>query len=402
MLNSLTDASRQPHLLVVDDEEIIQDFLCEFLGQQGYRVTSADNGQEGLARIREARPDLVISDVNMPLMSGIELLQRLREIPDAPPVILLTGYADIGTAIEALKIGAHDYMLKPVQTDDLLNRVRNLLYIRQLETRSAEERRKSVYAARMAAVGQLAAGVAHEINNPTTFVRGNTQILQTILEQVRAARTQNNHEALGKAVDKLLEAGGDLLEGVERGTARIAQITHGLIHFSDAQSYEPQIPVDLGQCVKQALALWAHPEDGVDFLATVSEDLPKVIGNAGSLSQALICLLQNARQAVQDVADGQIRLTGCANGSHVLLMVEDSGSGIPSHLREQIFEPFFTTREVGQGAGLGLAVVYGVVVHDHGGEVVVGESELGGACFTIRLPAMQPVRSPSAPVLRGI
>ncbi len=402
MLKYATDALRQPKLLVVDDEEIIQDFLCEFLQQQGYQVNVAENGQEGLAKIHEELPDLVISDVNMPLMNGIEMLQKVRDLPDAPPVILLTGYADISTAIEALKIGAQDYMLKPVQTDDLLNRVRKQLYIRQLETRSSEERRKSVYTARMAAVGQLAAGVAHEINNPTTFVRGNTQILQTILEQVRAARSQEDNDALIKAVDKLLDAGGDLLDGVENGTARIAQITQGLIHFSDARNYLPMGVVDLTGCIEQALALWTSPEDGADFQSCVPEELPKVMGHAGSLSQALICLLQNARQAVQGENEARIRLSACEQKSHIILTVEDSGPGVPSGLREQVFEPFFTTRDVGQGAGLGLAVVYGIVVHDHGGEVMVDDSEMGGARFTIRLPAIQGSRVQAAPVLRGI
>ncbi len=383
-------------ILIVDDEDMLRLFLRDFLLDRGHEPLEAADGESGLETVKRESPDVVFSDIMMPGMDGITMLKAIKTLPDSPPVILMTGYADLKTAIEAVQLGAHDYMLKPLELHDLQNRLEHITRMRELERQLQEEHRKAIYASRMAAVGQLAGGVAHQVNNPLTFIRGNAQMIQIMLE-----KCSNEIAALApeSRLGKLLSEIPELTAGIRRGTERINTITAGLVNFSDSQLFEPARPTALRAVTEDALSLLGVPDDEDPFMIERRFEEKEAVLTIcrRAITQALLCLLLNARQAVAGQNRPRIRVTVEAVpnwGGQV--RVEDSGSGVPEKLRERIFEPFFTTREVNEGAGLGLSVAYGIVATDHGGDIEIRKSDLGGAEFRLILPASSPLAENNA------
>lgn len=373
-------------ILIVDDEEMIRMFLSDYLCREGHAVETACDGQAGLAAVTEGRFDLVISDIKMPLLDGVGMLERIRELPESPPVLMLTGYAEVETAVKALRLGAYDYMLKPVQPHDLLNRLSHLEKLRELEAEARREHERALHVSRLAAVGQLSAGVAHEINNPTTYVRGSAQLLEAHLRRLRSALDEGGAEALRRSVTALLQQMPESIEAILRGTERIKRITTGLLSFSGERHGEERSAVDLNACVQQAATLLGERDEAVALELRLADDLPAVPACRQAVTQALLCLLTNALQAVAGAAEKRVVVLTARGDAAVRVEVCDSGPGVDAALRECVFDPFFTTRDVNDGTGLGLSVAHGIVVNDHGGTISVEDADLGGACFRIELP----------------
>ena len=251
-----------------------------------------------------------------------------------------------------------------------------------LTDRSAERRSERLLRERqkLESVGILAAGVAHEVNNPLAFVRSNL------------AHVRGQLDRLLKRVD--LDPGGadaDLLELPDvfdeslEGVDRIARIVKDMLRFSRV-SEDGSEPVDINDVVREALRLAAlDRKHAVQARERLAEDLPRVMGSSNRLVQVLLNLLLNANQALAGHSDALVEAETEWDGRHVLVRVRDNGPGIPEDLLERIFDPFFTTREPSEGTGLGLSIAFDIV-RDHGGKLEV-ESSLGrGACFTLRLP----------------
>lgn len=378
-------------ILICDDDALVREYLAEFLRDAGFAILTAEDGKTGLERVKTETPDLVICDINMPKMGGIDFLRSVKFLQHPPAVMMLTGYGNQQTAIEALRFGAHDYLVKPIEADDLLHRIRNYEYRARLEEQVRQERRQAVYAARMAAVGRLSAGVAHEINNPTTFIRGSAQLLRGMHQRYQATTDPRQKEAF---LDALLEELGHSIDCIERGTDRITRITRGLASFANAETDEPLSAVSLQTCLQDALTLIGASGDGEQTFRLEEEyppTLPTLRLCRRAVTQALLCILMNAKQAVRNVEDACIRVTVSMTGKDALrVTIEDNGSGIPESIRERIFEPFFTTREVNEGPGLGLSMAHGILCEDHGGRVFAADGTLGGGCIVVELPIPDP------------
>ncbi|NVI97019.1 HAMP domain-containing protein [Myxococcus sp. AM009] len=224
-----------------------------------------------------------------------------------------------------------------------------------------------VEAQKLAAVGQLGAGVAHEINNPLAGILGNVQLL--MLDR--------------GAADPDLES----LRKIEQSAKRCKEITQNLLRFSQQRERAELRPVDLNAVVRDALSLTEHQlrGDGVALTSVLGEGLARVRGDPGHLSQVVLALVSNARTAMLKSPQKRLTLrTGEANGFG-FLEVEDTGKGIAPHLRPRIFEPFFTTKDVWSNVGLGLSVAWRVVT-EAGGSIEVRSEVEQGSCFTVKLP----------------
>jgi PAS domain S-box-containing protein len=235
-------------------------------------------------------------------------------------------------------------------------------------------------AGRLAAVGELAAGIAHEINNPLAFAKANLALLREHWKSVLDSVSDPNDP---ESVAELLSEGGELidesLEGVERATAIVRDV-RGLAH---AGSRRREL-TDLNALLDGVLRM-AAPQ--LRQRATVQKawgDLPPITCVPQEIQQVFLNVVLNAGQAIGTA--GSIRLLSRVEGDHVVVDVEDDGGGIAPEIIEKIFDPFFTTKPVGEGTGLGLSIAYGIV-RNHGGEITV-TSELGlRTCFSVRLPA---------------
>jgi two-component system NtrC family sensor kinase len=243
-------------------------------------------------------------------------------------------------------------------------------------TERVEANRAVARAEKIAAIGRLAAGVVHEINNP----------LATIAACAEALESRVND---GEFKDS--PGVGDLREylGLIRSEAfRCKTITNGLLDFSRTRP-AAHAPVSLGDIISSAIRLLAHQQraNNINFQIETANDLPLVSADEGQLQQAIIALGTNAIDAMP--VGGQLKIVSSKVGENVCVEVSDNGAGIPAENVAKIFEPFFTTKEVGKGTGLGLAVCYGILT-EHGGSLDVHSTVGVGTTFTISLPAIIP------------
>jgi two-component system, cell cycle sensor histidine kinase and response regulator CckA len=266
-----------------------------------------------------------------------------------------------------------------------------------LEERVADEVRTSrakdqalIQQEKMASIGQLAAGVAHEINTPMAFITSNLNILSRYFDQIVREKAQENNppQPTGKgsrkslSMEQILTDGVDLIEESLEGAERVTKIVQDLKRFSRVDAPESEL-IDMTTCLESALTVARNELESVATIRCEYEPVPEVLCHPGQLNQLFLNLLVNARQAI--VPPGEILLRSWCDDDSVYASVSDTGHGIPEEIRFRIFEPFFTTKMVGQGTGLGLSVS-NEIVKNHNGTLRV-ESEVGvGTTFTVILP----------------
>ena len=418
-------------ILVVDDEPANLSLLNHLL-RPFYQVRAANSGENALrAATSEPRPDLILLDVMMPGMNGYEVLAHLRKHPATADiaVIFVTALTDADDEEHGLALGAADYIAKPITPAVVLARVRT-----QLENKRARDwmvnknqvleaevaRRVAVQrdlqgqllqADKLAAIGLLSAGVAHEINNPVGFVSANLGALRDytdcLLDIAALCDEALRHEAdtevfrqtMWRLRQKLQDADFDfirqdmphLLHESAEGLDRIKKIVGDLKNFAHADNDEWQM-ADINANLKSTLNL---ARNEIKYKATVNADygeLPPVRCHPGRINQVLLNLLVNAAQAIDQ--SGQIGIKTWLKDDEVCIAISDSGCGISEVAMGRIFEPFYTTKPIGKGIGLGLSLAFGIV-RGHGGRIEVVSTVGEGTCFTVVLPVAGPAAAPA-------
>lgn len=404
-------------ILIVDDEPLFLNALGELL-RPHYHVRVATSGERALAALsNKPRPDLILLDVMMQKMDGFEVMRRiqadesLRDIP----VIFITALHDDDSEQHGLALGAADYVHKPLKNLTILSRVRA-----QLDAKAAREmlrknnlrltdqvaqgacaleqaQEQLLQAEKMAAMGQLAAGIAHEINNPVGFIGSNLTTLETYLQDIFAIVGAYEHAAAlesGPAFDTaramqrdldfdfIKKDTVDLLAESRDGIGRVRQIVRDLKDFSRMEGTDWQW-ADLHKGLDSTLNIvWNE----LKYHCVVTKNygvLPKVNCLPNQLNQVFMNLLMNAAQAMAE--RGTIIITTEPIGdAAVRISIEDNGRGIPAASLSRIFDPFYTTKPIGQGTGLGLSLSASIIDHHHGSIEVT--SEVGKTVFAITLP----------------
>ena len=385
-------------ILIVDDEPFNLDLLEQEL-MDDYEVVQAGDGPEALRQADSRDPDLILLDVQMPGMSGLEVVEKLRQSPEhvTTPVIMLTAHSGLDAQVEGLDAGADDYITKPFEPDDLHARIRSALRIGQLQKDLARERNELeqalkdlqekesqlVQSEKMAGLGRLVAGIAHELNNPIGFIYANMDHFRRYVGELQevcgtASLDPQSAERSQKAFDVL----GRLVESCSNGSERIKRIVEGLRTFSRLDEAERKA-VDLHEGIDSTLDLLEHHLKERIEVQKAYGDLPLVECYAGQVNQVFMNLLTNAADAIE--GEGQIEITTTTDGDTVRVSIRDTGAGIPAENLSSIFDPFFTTKEIGKGTGLGLSISYGIV-QKHDGDIEV-QSEVGvGTTFSVVLP----------------
>jgi len=396
------------NVLIADDDSVSRHFLEYYLQKWGYEVTAAHDGAEAWRLFEGGSFPMVITDWMMPEMDGAGLLRHIRtsKRPGYVYAILLTARSEKQDLVEGMEAGADDFLTKPFDRDELRARLRAGERIIRLEHHLRETQAALIQNEQLASLGRLAAGVAHEINNPISFVMNNIAVLRRDVQiALKMLDTYGEgRDALSRAEPELaarlarLDEETDLAyvrENLDRmfdstaeGLRRIRAIVQNLRDFArlgEAQFKE----VDLGTALESTLETLRHELDQKALCVTTDfQPSPPVACHPGKINQMFFNILLNAIQA--SARDGLLEVrTRPEQMSAVLVEIEDHGCGIsPEHL-PHIFDPFFTTKPVGEGTGLGLSVSYRVV-RDHGGSLEV-ESRAGlGSLFRIRLPLEPP------------
>ncbi|MDP1822443.1 MAG: response regulator [Archangium sp.] len=391
-------STRKARVLAVDDDVANLRLLASYLTHEGYEVATAEDGPAAIARLEAGDIDLLILDVRMDGMDGLEVCRRLRAQPrfERLPIIFLTAdRADELRETAGLEAGGDEYLHKPIARKVLALRVRNLL---RLANADREQRLMAqvAHAEKLAGIGQVAAGVAHEINNPLSFILSNLGSLRLYFQevsQVLAAWHRSPEEGRAKELALKLDATladvGPLIDETAQGGERVRRIVQELKTFSRTDD-ETLEEVDLSEVVRATLLL---TERELTARARLVKDLaaaPLHSASRQKLHQVVLNLIINALQAVEarPLTGGErhvITLTTRTEGGNAVLAVSDTGAGIPEELRRRIFEPFFTTKPVGVGTGLGLAVC-AMVVTRLGGHIEVTSAVGEGSTFTLTIP----------------
>lgn len=404
-------------ILIVDDEEIVRRFHIDCLSAR-YRCFEADSAERALEILEDEDISLVITDWVMPGMSGTTLLRRV--VSDFPnvPVVMVTGVDHPERALDAMRFGAFDYLLKPSQPDSLdftVERalrhrelmIKNEQYKADLELRNAElagqkaelERLQAliIQTEKMASVGQLTAGIAHELNNPLGYISGNLQILDQYFQDIRkllalyedSLVSDHNSERLEKFKEKIyyremLENIGSVINDCVDGTDRVTELVENLRVFSKLD--QPEFTkTDINRDIHATVKLLGRFFEKENVKLTLNYGhLPKIDAFPAHLNQVWMNLLLNAGQAVQEKG-GEVSITTNISDEIVIVRISDTGYGIAPENLNRVFEPFFTTKPIGQGTGLGLSTAYGIV-EEHCGTIGVTSGYGKETVFTVRLP----------------
>jgi two-component system, NtrC family, sensor kinase len=364
------------NILLVDDEDIIHRTLGVFLSRSGHSVRRAQDGKEALLALGSEIPDLVISDIKMPTMDGLELVDKLKLRAPTTPIVLITGHGDEGTASAALHKGAYYYLRKPVSLEKLLSLVERIEERKQLVQSLMLEQTKRSRSQRQFTLDTLAAGIAHEINNPMTVICGNLQSLQEILEPL----IENSGSAWAERADEL----PNLLDGILTGTEHIEHIIQQIQMFARTQIKKMPGPVDLAACLERSLEQVEVERAGILLEKRFGQQI--IEGIDRELTQIFVCLLQNAVQAIDGRSGGRILVEVFSHeAGWTTVMITDNGVGIADENADRVFDPFFTTRDPGKGTGLGLAICQSIVAA-HGGDIGFNSRSGNGCQFWIRFP----------------
>ncbi len=361
--------TRSCHVLLVEDDHDLRDALTDALTRAGHRVSPVADGDAALRAIQTTRPDVIVLDLMMPTMDGWQFRVEQKRDPAIAriPVVAMSASA----SSTAAAVDADLYLRKPVDARTLVRAIADVMEARA----RLDEPARHAESERIAALGTLAAGVAHEVNNPLTYV---------LLHLAHATRLLANVQ--GEENRAVVEKIETLLRGAHEGAERIRHVTGGIRAFSRSEELA-RSPIDVHHVLDAAIELVRADIRIRARLVKVYGATPIVLANEGRLAQVFLHLLTNALQAIgEGQGEHTIRVvTSTDRHGRATIEINDDGEGVPEHLAARIFEPFFSTRPVGQGAGLGLSIAQGIV-NALGGELTL-RRETRGTTFAVALPA---------------
>jgi two-component system NtrC family sensor kinase len=359
-------------VLIVDDESEFADPLAERLSLRGLDVRAVYSGEEGLTAIEERPVDVVVLDLSMPGMGGLEALKQIKSRQgDETEVIILTGHASVPSAIEGIKRGAFDYLEKPVELTHLVET------IRRAQARRARrlERLRMIQTGKLASLAQMAMGVAHELNNPLNIILNETGWIQDLIE----------HEQIQKCDD--INEIRQSLARITRQIGRCKEITMRLLALRRPDC-RPVEALDINGLLEKHLG--SHHDRagrlGVQIQTHLTPDLPALVASSIELEEVLRHIINNALDAMEE-GGGMLTVRTRTETDLVVVEIEDTGRGIAEKVRPHVFEPFYSTKGIAQGSGLGLAISQSIIL-SLGGDIEIDSEEGKGTKVTLKIPTV--------------
>ena len=454
-MNVLKTDNYKGNILVVDDSPQNLRLLVGILQKQGYEVRPVPNGKLALSGARGFLPDLILLDIMMPEMDGYEVCSKLKadERTKNIPVIFVSAVNEVIDKVKAFEVGGVDYITKPFQVQEVLARVETHLALQRLQqslqdknqelaktnvrlAKANQELEKSnedlietlqqlqatqeqlIQSRKMAALGHLVAGIAHEINNPVSFIYGNLYLVrgyfQDLLRLVELYEQTYPHPTLEIQqladefdLDFLVKDWQKLINSMQVGAERISEIVRSLQSFSRLDETGLKA-VDIHEKIDNTLLLLQHrlrAEGARKEIQVIKNygQLPLVTCYASQLNQVFMNLLSNAIDALENQTSPRIitistslsqksniksqkEAEPISNCQVVVIRVADNGLGMVEAVKNNIFDPFFTTKTVGHGTGLGLSLSYQIVVEQHLGQISCISAVGQGTEFIVEIP----------------
>ena len=421
-------------ILIVEDSRINQFIARDTLVKYNIdcEIEYAMDGEEALANIFSQSIDLVLLDIIMPKLTGLQVLEQLHnsKYNDMPKIIMLTTISDTKVLKACFDYGATDYIKKPFEEMDFISRINSalrelsnekklkqtamLLEDQNMKLISVNEALKEtqyhlVQKEKLVAIGELAAGIAHEINNPLAFVISNFTNIRHYVDSFKFIIEHSNQFLAREDItleqfkeqmaiqwqkydmDFVFEDFPELINDSQKGLDRVAKIVNSMRNFarlSDDNYFEY---VDIGELIDEVLIVVNNEVKYVATVEKVFHDCPPINCNKGQIEQVFVNLIINAAHAIKHYTNpgsGVVRVEIHPKNEHCEISICDNGCGISDEHISKIFDPFFTTKPVGQGTGLGLSISYNIIVDKHHGKIVVDTKPGIGTCFIVSIPYM--------------
>ncbi len=371
-----TDQLERPRILIADDDAKTRRMIRHLLSDR-FDVTLATNGEDACDQVRQgAEFDVASLDLKMPIMTGIEALKVIKEESPLTQVLIVTAYSDVDSAKNALKLGAYDYTDKPFSNDDYREAIRKGIELRQkaLDSEKAREslafvRAQLVESDKFAAIGQLIAGVSHELSNPITAILGLSEL---VLEG-------DGKDVKGK------------VEKIQRSALLCQNILQKLLTFSRHHESKREM-VAVNDVLTDTLELKQHDfkVSRIEVDTHLDPRIPSTMADPYALQQVFLNMIHNAHQAMEEHSQsGTLTVKTQLDGNTIRIRFEDTGPGIANEDLLKIFEPLFTTKAEGKGTGLGLSICFDII-QEHQGNIYVASEPEKGACFIVELPVVTP------------
>ena len=394
--------SSKPKILIVDDEPRMCKSLELILSRHNYQIKTANDVKSSIDIISHEPFDLILTDIVMDDSDGFQVMDHINRHKIDTIVVMMTGYASTDTAVEALRKGAYDYIRKPFETEAVINTIENALSQRRLlaKQREAEEELKEARAElereveertadlrkaneqlirseRLAATGQLAASIAHEINSPLQAI---SVLLGSMGKQYRDdAHLIENLDILKQAIGNIRDTVRSLLD-LNRPGMELKQ------------------PGNINEVIRQTLTLARNllKRNRIKVQLDLSPEIPNINLSPQQMYQMFLNLVNNAIEGMsgqieplsgvprEESLNKEIRISSKIESEQICIRISDTGSGIPEKDLQYLFDPFFTSKKK-MGLGVGLSICYGIV-EEHNGTIVAENDPESGAVFTIRLP----------------
>ncbi len=428
-------------ILVIDDSPTNLEILHDVLGGAGYEVLVEMDGVSGIEQVENNPPDLILLDVMMPKMDGFETCRKLQENPSTKdiPIIFITAITEAEEKVKGLNLGAVDYITKPFEQQEVLARINLHLKLRKLNleldkqkqeleirvkqrtfelSHALEELKKTqlqlVQTEKISSLGQLVAGVAHEVNNPIGFISTNlyyaNQYIEDLIKLVNLF--QQNCSNPGIEVEEQIEEMDwdhikndlpKLMSSMKLGTDTIKGIMQSLRNFSRSDGEKKKF-VDIHEGIEATLMILQHrlkayPKRPAIQVVKDYSILPQVQCFPGQLNQVFMNLLANAIDILEEsiycedsahnnimIKNPEIRIATTIDRHQVTVKIADNGKGMSESVQNEIFQPFFTTKPEGRGTGLGLSISHQIITENHGGNLQCISSPGKGTEFLIQIP----------------
>ncbi|MDM8533578.1 response regulator [Clostridiaceae bacterium HSG29] len=422
-------------ILIIDDSNLMLNLANEILSDnlQDVMIETFQNPINALNRIKSTKVDLVITDLIMKELSGIDILRMIKSSKKLKyiKVLVVTSITDYDILTECYELGASDYILKPFNKSELVSRVKNVLkeinmqnkLEKQLENINFQHKKLSeaneklkitqstlIQGEQLAGIGQLAAGIAHEINNPLGFSISNldtlSEYIKFILELMNKYEKLNiesddiNKFKIENDYDFLKDDFSELIDDTKSGLSRVKEIVKSLRSFSRVDDSDEFLDFNVNEGVKESLVITKNEYKYTSDIETKFGEISVIDAHGGEINQVLLNLIINSVHAIKEknerekekgnkINRGKIIIETYEESDFVIIKLSDNGCGMEEKSLSKIFNPFYTTKPIGSGTGLGLSITYDIIVNKHKGKIEVESTLDVGTIFTLYLPISQ-------------
>lgn len=395
-------------ILVVDDEDIVLRLVKRVLEPEGHKIHLTSSGKEALELMEQQPFNLVITDIVMPHINGVELtLQIVKRF--SCDVIAMTGHVAQYFYDQLINAGASDFIQKPFTPEEMILRVRRVLKERHYQDQALANHRRLARSQKLESIGQLATGIVHEIKSPLQFIADNLDFIKESVQKMDAAISlglkaadsepkrgghchHNEKVTISEDLDYVRKELPEAFDQTELGIRRIQEIVVAIKTFSHPDDQIKTIS-NLNHCLQEAALISKHEwKHTADIVWELDDNLPGMMCCSREITQAFLNIIVNASHAISDqhlpgtIDIEKITIDSSQTEKQIKIRISDTGTGIPKDKVSLIFDPFFTTKEAGRGTGQGLAIVHSIITERHGGQIKVETRKGMGSTFIISFP----------------